>query len=161
MEFTFTVKKLTENDVPEMLKLCQGNPLYYKHMKICPTSENLKESMTALPSGKREADKYFVGFYDGNQLAAILDLILHFPNPQTAFIGWFIIAKEYQHQGTGSALVEEILSKLKHNNFSKVRLGYIKTNPQSRRFWEKNGFTPTGVESREEQYTVVIMEKIL
>ena len=157
----FTIRKLTESDIPAMLQLCQANPLYYQHMKMEPTSENLKQSMTALPPKKTAEDKYFVGFFDNSKLAAILDLIVGYPRPEIAFIGWFILDKEYQGRGIGSQLVEDILARLRECQYSAVRLGYIKTNPQSRVFWQKNGFVPTGQESQEEQYTVVIMEKTL
>ena len=44
-------------------------------------------------------------------------------------------------------------------NFQKVSLAYVKGNPQSQHFWEKQGFKPTGSEIEQESYTVVIMEK--
>jgi len=40
-----------------------------------------------------------------------------------------------------------------------IRLGYVKTNIQSKSFWFKNGFLPTGIESENEKYTVVVLER--
>ncbi len=37
--------------------------------------------MTALPPGKAMEDKWFVGFYDGDCLIAVMDLILNYPPP--------------------------------------------------------------------------------
>lgn len=35
------------------------------------------------------ADKYYIGYFEGEKLVAVMDLILNFPNKETAFIGFF------------------------------------------------------------------------
>ena len=50
---------------------------------------------------------------------------------------------------------------MKDRGFSSVRLGRVKGNPQSKRFWEKNGFAPTGVETDGGGYTIVVMRREL
>lgn len=157
----YTVKPFTKEDIPDIYALCQGNPIYYKHMKTEPTAENLEESMTALPKGMTMKDKLFAGFYREGHLVALLDLITGYPNRQTAFIGWFMMEKAMQGTGIGSAIVADILACLKKEGFSWVRLGYIKGNLQSEGFWKKNGFLPTGVESKTDNYTIVVMQKEL
>lgn len=44
--------------------------------------------MKALPPQKQEADKFYVGFFDGEKLAAVLDLIVSYPDDSAAFIGF-------------------------------------------------------------------------
>lgn len=51
----------------------------------------------------------------------------------------------YQGKGIGSTIIEESLAYLEKQGFTHVRLGYMKGNKQSRHFWIKNGFTPTGM----------------
>ncbi len=155
----YTVKKLSEQDIPELYTLCKGNPIYYKHMKTEPTFENLTEDLTALPPGKTLDDKFFVGFYEQNKLVAILDLITGYPDSDTAYIGWFMMNREFQGKGIGSCIVGEILSFLEKEHFSGVELGYIKGNEQAEHFWRKNGFSTTGTEARTENYTIVRMQR--
>lgn len=157
----YTVKQFTEEDIPDIYALCKSNPTYYKHMKMEPTPENLKESMTALPRGMTMENKIFAGFYQGGCLIALLDLILGYPDCNTAFIGWFMMHKALQGEGIGSAIVKDILSCVKKEGFSYVRLGYIKGNAESESFWKKNGFLPTGSESKTDDYTIVVMERAL
>lgn len=154
----YMVKQLLEEDVPDILRLCEGNPVYYKYMKMQPSIENLTEVLTALPEGKSMDNKHFYGFYNGSKLVAILDLITEYPDKDTVFIGWFILNKDFQRTGIGTRIITEILSYLK-NKFRYVRLGYIKGNQQSENFWIKNKFSPTGEESQTEDYTIVIMQK--
>ncbi len=154
------VRRLTEEDLPQMLALCQGNPLYYEHCSPAVSIESLKQNMQALPPRKTGEDKYFLGLFQGTELVAILDLITAYPNSETAFWGFFMLKKEKQGQGLGSQLVQELCVALK-GEFAFVRLGYVKTNPQSKHFWEKNGFSATGVISKTENYDIVVMEKKL
>lgn len=155
----YMVKKFTEEDVPDILALCKGNPIYYKYFKSEPTSENIKESLTNLPPNKTMEDKYFVGFYDGNRLVAILDLIAGYPNEDIAYIGWFMMNREFQGAGVGTAIISEAISYLKEKHFCYVQLGYIKGNPEARNFWMKNKFIPTGGEVETDSYTIVKMQR--
>lgn len=157
----FSVKRLIREDLGELLELCKGNTLYYSHCPPAVSLESLEHDLTALPPGKRPEDKYYLGFYDGGGLAAVLDLILDCPRKGTAFIGFFMVDAARQGRGTGSALVREVESALKEEGFAQVRLGYVETNPQSRAFWEKNGYAPTGIKSDTGAYVVVIMEREL
>jgi len=157
----YAVRRLTEADVPAILDLARGNPTYYQHMGCEPTSENITHDLTALPPRKTLDDKYFLGYFQDRRLIAVLDLIVRYPNEDTAFIGWFILERTAQGVGLGSALVAELLDFLRTEGFRYVRLGRAKGNPQSQRFWEKNGFTPTGVETDGGGYTIVVMERAL
>ena len=50
---------------------------------------------------------------------------------------------------------EELLEELKTAGFSRVRLAYQKANPQSTRFWTKNGFQP--VEEKPHPYGTMLV----
>lgn len=155
----YRVKKIASEDIPAVYKLCSGNPDYYRHMNLQPTPENLTEVITLLPPGKNLEDKYFVGFWEGGSLLAILDLILDYPREKTAFIGWFMLEKARQGSGVGSALVREILEALHRAGMNKVRLGCIKGNRRAYEFWKKHGFAPTGEETEQKDYTIIAMER--
>lgn len=157
----YQVRPITEADLPELLALAQGNPTYYEHMRTQPTIKNLREDLTALPPGTTLEDKYFLGFYQDNRLCAALDLIVRYPNPETAFIGWFILRKDLQGRGAGTAIVNELLVFLKERGFPFIRLAYVKGNEESRAFWTKNRFTPTGVETDGGAYTMVVMQRVM
>ncbi len=155
-----SVRKLTEDDIPKMLELCKNNPLYYEHCPPEVSKDGLRSDMAALPPRKTMEDKYYLGLFQGSELLAILDIITGYPNEETAFWGFFMVKKEKQGRGFGSKLVAELCEALK-DDFKAVRLGYVSSNPQSKYFWEKNGFAPTGVISKTELYDIVVMEKKL
>ena len=155
----YQVRRVTEADLPELLALAQGNPVYYEHMHLHPTLENLREDLTKLPPRTVPEDKYFLGYYQDGRLCAVLDLILRYPDPETAFVGWFILRKDLQGRGVGTGIVSELAAFLKEQGFPYIRLGYVKGNPESQAFWEKNRFVPTGIETEGDGYTMVVMQR--
>lgn len=157
----YTVKRIDEEDAEEVYQLELGNPLYFEFCPPEPSVEQILKDRKALPPNTSDEDKFYLGFYNGNQLVAVMDLILRYPNSKTAFIGFFMMNSQYQGQGVGSAIMEECLLFLKKNGFSAVRLGYMQGNAQSEHFWSKNGFDPTGIETDNGQGTVVVLQKQL
>ena len=90
-----------------------------------------------------------------------MDLILNYPNQETAFIGFFMMNKDFQGKGIGTEFFSVCSLRLKEEGYDYIRLGFAKGNQQSESFWLKNGFARTGVEVMQECYTIVVMEKAL
>lgn len=157
----YAARRLNAADVDAIYQLYQGNPLYFMHMKSSPSATRILEDLTALPPGKSSSDKFFVGFYQGGTLTAILDLVLAYPRPDIAYIGLFMLAQRIQGHGAGSALLADVLTLLRAQGFCFARLGYVKTNPQSAAFWLKNGFQPTGDIVSAGDYDIVVMQRSL
>ncbi len=161
MNQTFSVRKLTEADVPTIFRLYCGYPLYFSHLQSEPTEQSVRDDLAALPPGKTARDKFFLGFFCGAELVAVTDLILGYPDSETAFIGLFMTEHRLQRKGIGTEIIREAEAYLKKQGFRQIRLGRVKGNPQSEAFWRKNGFSPTGVETRTEHYTIVVLQKEL
>lgn len=157
----YQLKEMTKNDIEEMYLLCRENTLYYKYCPPFVTKESLLIDLEKLPPNKTSKDKYFLGIYEGNTLVGLIDIILKYPNNQTAFIGFFMMNKLYQSKGIGSQIIQELCIYLKEQGFDKVRLGYVKGNLQSEGFWLKNNFKPVGLEIEQEEYCVVVLERNL
>ncbi len=157
----YTVRKLSEADIPKALSLCEKNTLYYQYCPPFVSDQSIRDDMNALPPGKTMADKYYVGFYDGEKLVAILDLIISFSDKGTAFIGFFMMDTEVQNCGVGSEIISEVCFSLKQIGMEEVRLGWVQGNPQAEHFWIKNGFVATGATNETEDYVVVIARREL
>ena len=90
-----------------------------------------------------------------------MDLILNYPEEKTAYIGFFMTKKERQGRGLGTALIGELLDELRRERFRKVRLAVDRGNPQSKAFWEKNGFALMGEEFPHGDSAYLPMERAL
>lgn len=157
----YFVKCLEEKDIPDIYTLCLGNPLFYRHCPPDVTMDSIRRDMAALPPGKTLDDKYYIGFYMEETLIAVMDLISGYPDPETAYIGFFMMNRNVQAKGIGTELITDICMNLKNMGFSRALLAYAKGNLQSERFWLKNQFTKTGVEVQKEGYVAVRLERML
>ena len=155
------VRLLKEEDAEEVLALCLENPLYYRYYPPGPTRESVLRDMRALPPGKGYSDKYFLGYEDREGLMAVLDLILGYPDESAAFVGFFMTDASIQNRGIGSSIIGELCRTLKEAGYREARLGWVKGNPQSARFWRRNGFRETGASYETDGYTVVIARRDL
>ena len=157
----YRVRRLTPDDAPLVYALCRENTLYYQYCPPFVTEEGIIGDMAALPPRKTLSDKYYVGYFDGEKLVAVMDLIVSFPDESTAFIGFFMTDVSVQHAGIGSGIIDELCAFLPAAGYQSVRLGWVKGNPQAESFWHKNGFTETGVTYDTDHYTVVVAQRNL
>jgi len=148
----FRVRKLGDADIDAVYRLSSGNRTFYQYHPPFVTRESIAEDMRALPPGKDEKDKFYLGFFEEDRLIAIMDLILGYPTAETAFIGLFMMERERQGKGDGSRIAGGCAAYLQTLGFKKIRLGADRENPQSNAFWRKNGFSPAG---ETEAYTIM------
>ena len=152
---SYSVRRLNQSDVDAVYALCRENSIFYQYHPPFVTRESILQDMTVLPPEKSEEDKFYLGFFAGDELAAVMDLILDYPKPGIAFIGFFMMNAQKQGRGIGSQIVDEVTAHLKACGFSEMRLGVDKGNPQSRAFWTKNGFSPI------EEKAYIVMSRML
>ena len=157
----YAVRELTEEDADIIYELCGGNPMYYEFCPPFVTRESVLDDMTALPPGKTFEDKFYVGFFRENRLAAVMDVVFNYPDSHTAYIGFFMMSRAEQGKGTGTEIVNESFHFIRNQGYRFVRLAYAKGNPQSEAFWKKNGFAKTGAEVDKGDYIAVVMQRSL
>ncbi|MDE7324768.1 MAG: GNAT family N-acetyltransferase [Lachnospiraceae bacterium] len=104
----------------------------------------MKEDMEALPPGRRREDKFYIGFFKEDKLAAIMDFILDYPQEKVVHIGLFMVEKNISKKGVGTLVIQDFLAYFRQSGYCKVRLAVDEGNPQSSAFWRKNGFEETG-----------------
>ena len=136
----YTTRVLKDCDVDAILDLCQKNPLFYKYTEARPTKEQILDDMKATPPGVGLSDKQFFGFFEQDELIAVMDLVDGYPTPGTAYIGFFMMNSEYQGKQVGTAIIREVVEYLQSAGKTAIRLAIDKGNPQSTHFWKKNGF---------------------
>ena len=156
----FRVRRMTDADADVILDFCLQHTAYYHYCGKQPTRDLILQDLHITPPNTRSDAKYYVGFYNGDTLAALLDLIVGYPKPTCAFIGFFMMNARLQGHGIGSAIVQELLWYIHAEGFRRVRLGIDKGNPQSTHFWIKNGFRVIR-EVAQEAGTVLLAERML
>lgn len=138
----FSSRILTESDIPAILSLIKTNPQYEKACGVSAGEVSIREDLTLLPPGKTAADKFFLGFFQEEELIALTDLILAYPDPGTAYLGLFMVKGNRSKKGIGTSLFGELCASLKRAGFQTICLAFQRDNPQSSHFWKKQGFIP-------------------
>lgn len=157
----YAVRNLDSNDIELIYNLSIGNPMFYEYCPPYATYQTIQNDMIALPPNKKENDKFYIGYFKGDDLVAVLDLIIDYPDEKAAFIGLFMMNIQFQGKGIGTTIIEELSSYLRKNGFNSIGLAFAKGNPQSEAFWIKNNFIKTGNESDQVGYTAIIMRKYI
>jgi len=134
------VKRITEDDISDVYALCKSNQKYYQYMSTAPTVESLTEIISRVPEGAGKNDKYFVGFYEGEYLISVLELITGYPESNDAFIGWFMVDGHRQRQGIGSQIFADVRAAMAAQGYNYLSLSCEKENEDAIRFWKAQGF---------------------
>lgn len=140
----YAVRKMTEEDTEDLLAFCSRNTLYYRYCGAEATIETVRDDLRVTPPGVCPRDKYYVGFFDGPELVAVMDLIDGYPEPDRGFIGFFMMNADLQGKGIGTGIVDDVCACLKREGKTGVRLAFAEDNPQAGHFWRKNGFRVAG-----------------
>ena len=85
----YRIRLLQETDMDDILRLSESNPMFYEYCPPFVTRESILNDMKALPQGKTDAEKYYIGFFEGQKLIAIMDMVFAFPDDETVYIGLF------------------------------------------------------------------------
>lgn len=162
----YEVKKITEKEYTDLFELQKTNPYYFSCVQDHPvTYEETVSDVSALPPHTDYSQKFFIGFYKGQELEAIMDYIEGYPTEESVFIGLFMINGNKHRNGIGSNIIARFLDTLKHNRIKKVGLGCNLENARGFQFWNSMGFKEVKrVVSKEEgrqDWNLIVMEKTL
>ncbi len=154
----YSVRRITEADISDVYHLCSANRRYYRSIRERPSGQRLTEVITELPEGTGVSRKYFVGFYDGDGLLAVLDLITGYPGRGDAFIGWFEIDAARRREGIGSQILADVRAALTAQGFARLTLKCPAASGEALAFWKSQGFSAAGDDGDAE--TVVMSREI-
>ncbi|MBO4848741.1 MAG: GNAT family N-acetyltransferase [Clostridia bacterium] len=156
----FRVRRLNDADADGILFLCEGNPQYYLYCNSEPSMEQVLHDLRTAPPGVGADDKYFVGFFRGDELVAVMDLIDGYPGKGCCYIGFFMMNEAYQGKLIGSAIIDEVCAYLTRIGKRTIRLAFAEDNPQASHFWKKNGFIVKAVAPMD-GWTALVAERDL
>ena len=145
----YGVRRLDNSDADSILDLCRKNTQFYEYCEAKPTKEQVLNDLRITPPGIQLSEKYYIGFYHEETLIAVMDLIDGYPEQEMAFIGFFMMNKDIQGQGIGTAIIKETATYLKTAGKTAIRLAIDKDNPQR----TTGGILPFSAISRRRGYS--------
>ena len=158
----FEVRPLQSENLPEVFALARSNRVYFRYLHERTTKANLTSLITHLPEGAEPTERHFVGLYDEDgYLVAVLNLVCGWPDEHDAFIGWFMVAADMQHQGVGSQLVADLRAALAAQGYTRITLRLPERDLEGIAFWEAQGFALTGEHIEGKRGPVVVLARQL
>ena len=136
----YAVRPLDEQDAESVLRFCEQNAPFYRYCGMRPDLQQVRQDMTVCPEGVEPARKHYVGFFDGDEMVSVMDYIEDYPDPESGYIGFFMMNIRLQGRGVGSEIIAEAAEYLRSDGVKRLRLAIASDNPQANHFWKKNGF---------------------
>ena len=78
----------------------------------------------------------------GTLAAGVVDLQLHWPEPDAAHVRLLLLRESLHGRGLGREAASGLEEALRLDGFSALRLSVTGENPGARAFWERVGFAP-------------------
>ena len=160
----YDVRRLTVADIADVYGLARTNRKFYETLGTRLTVDGLTDVITRVPEGAGANAKLFLGFFDPvddgyQELVAVMDLIMGYPEAKTAFIGWFMVDAALQGQGIGSDIFADVRASMSAQGFCAMELACPAADEGARAFWEAQGFTASGEAYYNGEYDVVRMRR--
>ena len=138
-----TIEDLIEEEIETVQKLYEkgsfvhqwdGASLDEKYVFRCFTEGDLP------PNGTKEQYKIqVIKMKETGLIVGLLTTYHGYPVPESFYINYLYIDKEYHHQGLGQEVMNELLSILKEIQYKEVRANVAIKNWPALRFWTKLG----------------------
>lgn len=97
-----------------------------------------------LPATHTYEDKQIIGYFLNGELIGLVDILQHYPKPNTWVIGLMLIEALKRRQGIGRMVYQQTEAYLLDNEAKVARLGVLEDNIFGKSFWKANGFWETG-----------------
>lgn len=136
----FDVKLLSDRQAGQILKLMRSNPKFFRFEPPTPSLRSVKTDLVRVPPHTLLDQKLYLGYFQGDQLVAILDLILDYPKEMQAWIGLLMVAHNQQKQGLGRQIVQDLEGALARARFAHIELAVRPNNEPALKFWAANGY---------------------
>ncbi len=104
------------------------------------------------PPGCNPAEACHLGLFLDGGLAGLAELSFGFPEPGDAYPGLMLLAPPTRGAGHGQALLAKVEQLARKAGSPSLYLAVLDANPRGRAFWERAGFTDTGLSRRDNSH---------
>ncbi|MCL2168524.1 MAG: GNAT family N-acetyltransferase [Defluviitaleaceae bacterium] len=135
----FEAVPITRQNYADVWGVYESNPKYFiEHKGRAALHTDILETFERLVEGYNPEKQYFVGMWQEGRCAAVLELLPDFPKQGELWLSELIVHGELHSQGTGSKIVQAVISAAKSLGFNRIALG---TDEHLIPFWISHGFS--------------------
>jgi ribosomal protein S18 acetylase RimI-like enzyme len=133
---------LSPDDRSEVQALAESCEDYYLETEgRRPGPADVASILAERPAGSHEHDKHVLGVRDDDgTLAALVDVVHGWPDPETWMIGLLLVSPDHRDHGLGARLVAALAADAADAGARRLRVGVLGERAAAVRFWERQGF---------------------
>lgn len=140
------IRELTAADLPAIADfLARAADYYIMAEGAAPGPTAAQDFFTDCPPGCDPAQSHHLGLFVGETLSGLAELSFGFPDAGAAYLGLMILSPDIRGQGHGPRLLAHVETLARAAHAPALYLGVLQANARGRAFWDRQGFTPTGV----------------
>lgn len=103
-------------------------------------SKSIMSEIKKLPESMDDKDKQYVGFYENDDLVAVMDLVPGNTKDDAVTIGWFMVDEPLQGQGIGSRIFADVRAAVKGEGYNALSANCEPDNKTGISFLNAQGF---------------------
>ena len=155
------IQPITIQQAGQLRTFLLANQDYFTDYQSQPPTlaEIRTEFFLEVPAGIPLANKQTLAVFAQEKMIGFIDLLYHYPDPKTCFLGLFVLHPDFRRQGYGQQLYDRIEAHVRHENFTALRLGVLKNNQPAKKMWRKQGYQVVGHVDDHPYGPHLIMEK--
>ncbi len=105
-----------------------------------PSLDLVEQFFSDAPPGGTAASSAKLGLFDGERLVGLSDLAFGYPDPNDAYIGLLVLARDARGQGLGRVFLRHLEEVARGRGATRLLLAVLESNLGARSFWEREGF---------------------
>lgn len=113
--------------------------------RATPDRAKAEAFFTDGPPGADAAAAHRLGLFIAGRLSGVAELSFGFPEAGDGYLGLMILAPRLRGMGHGHRFLAAIEARARRAGAPRLYLAVLEANPRGRAFWEREGFTDTGV----------------
>ena len=90
-----------------------------------------------------------LGLFLNQRLSGVAEISYGFPEPNDAYIGLMLLGPWAQGAGHGRAFLAHAEALARKRHAARLYLAVLDVNPRGQAFWEREGFTDTGLSRKD------------
>ena len=115
----------------------------------CDPEAQAQDFFTDAPPNCDPSASDRLGLFVKSLLSGVAELSYGFPEQNDAYLGLMLIGPWAQGAGHGKTFLAHAESLARNRHAARLYLAVLDANPRGRSFWEREGFSPTGLRRRD------------
>jgi len=140
------IRELFPSETAQIAQFYREAPDYWLLAEgRCDPQAQAQDFFTDAPPNCDPKDSDRLGLFVAQRLSGVAELSYGFPDPSDAYLGLMLLGPWAQGKGHGRSFLAHVEALARKRHAARLFLAVLDVNPRGRAFWEREGFTYTGL----------------